>query len=297
MDEIAFIPLLMNELEQYLVDLIAAGPRLVGALLLLIATWGLAKLMGAVVLRLGRKARLRNSLVGVLVMLTSLGVWLIGLLVAITLLFPTVTPAKALTTLGLGSIAVGFAFKDVFENFLAGVLILWREPFKMGDHIAMESHDVEGLVEKITVRDSHIRRTDGQLIVVPNALLFQQPVIVRTDRDVRRTSIIVGVAYDEDIDIARTVIATAVREVDSVRNDVRDIQVFANAFSESSVDFEITWWTGSKSVNIRSSRDQVITAVKRALDAEGIEIPFPYRTLVFKDEDKDENAAAEIPST
>lgn len=84
------------------------------------------------VLRLGRKARLRNSLVGVLVMLTGLVVWLIGLLVAITLLFPAVTPAKALTTLGLGSIAVGFAFKDVFENLLTGVLILWREPFKMG---------------------------------------------------------------------------------------------------------------------------------------------------------------------
>lgn len=289
MEEIAFIPLLMNELEQYLVDLVAAGPRLVAALLLLIVTWGLAKLLGAVVLRLGRKARLRGSLVGVLVMLTGLGVWLIGLLVAITLLFPTVTPAKALTTLGLGSIAVGFAFKDVFENFLAGVLILWREPFKMGDHIAMESHDVEGLVEQITVRDSHIRRTDGQLIVVPNALLFQQPVIVRTNRDVRRTSIIVGVAYDEDIDTARTVIATAVRDVDSVRSDVRDIQVFANAFGESSVDFEITWWTGSKPVDIRSSRDQVITAVKRALDAEGIEIPFPYRTLVFKDKNEDES--------
>jgi small-conductance mechanosensitive channel len=295
MEEIAFIPLLMNELEQYLVDLVAAGPRLVAALLLLIVTWGLSKLLGAVVLRLGRKARLRGSLVGVLVMLTGLGVWLIGLLVAITLLFPTVTPAKALTTLGLGSIAVGFAFKDVFENFLAGVLILWREPFKMGDHIAMESHDVEGLVEQITVRDSHIRRTDGQLIVVPNALLFQQPVIVRTNRDVRRTSIIVGVAYDEDIDTARTVIATAVRDVDSVRSDVRDIQVFANAFSESSVDFEITWWTGSKSVDIRSSRDQVITAVKRALDAEGIEIPFPYRTLVFKDKNEDEYETTEAP--
>lgn len=78
-------------------------------------------------------------------------------------------------------------------------------------------------------------------------------------------------------------------EKTTVRNDVRDIQVFANAFSERSVDFETIRWTGSKTVDIRSSRDQVITAVKRALDAEDIEIPFPYRTLVFKDSNGIEN--------
>lgn len=282
MEQIQFVPLLMGEVEQYLRGLVEAGPRLLGAVVLILVTWGMARLLGALVSRLARRARLRRNLIDVLAMLTHLAVWLVGLLVAITLVFPTVTPAKALTTLGLGSLAVGFAFKDIFENFLAGLLILWREPFKIGDHIAVEEHEVEGLVELITVRDSHIRRTDGQRIVVPNALLFENPVIVRTDRDVRRTSIIVGIAYDEDVDTAREVIGDAVRHVDSVRDDVRDIQVFAKAFGESSIDFEVTWWTGSRPVDIRSSRDQVVAAIKRALDEHGIEIPFPYRTLVFK---------------
>jgi len=282
MEQIHFVPLLLAEVEQYLRGLIAASPRIIAALVLILLTWGLARLQGFLVTHLARRARLRRNLTEVLVMLTGLMIWLVGLLVAITLVFPTVTPAKALTTLGLGSLAVGLAFRDVFENFLAGLLILWREPFKIGDHIAVEEKDVEGLVELITVRDSHIRRTDGQRIVVPNALLFQNPVIVRTDRDVRRTSIIVGIAYGEDVDTARGVIEDAVRRVDSVRDDVRDIQVFAQAFGESSIDFEVTWWTGSKPVDIRSSRDQVVAAIKRALDEHGIEIPFPYRTLVFK---------------
>ncbi|WP_168709218.1 mechanosensitive ion channel family protein [Halomonas borealis] len=284
MDEIHFIPLLLGEIEQYLRGLAAAAPRIAGALLLIVATWGASKLLRVLVSRLAHRARLRRNLTEVMAMLIGLTVWLVGLLVAITLVFPTITPGKAMTTLGLGSIAVGFAFKDVFENFLAGLLILWREPFKIGDHIAVEEHEVEGLVEEITVRDSHIRRTDGQLIVVPNALMFQNPVIVRTDRDVRRTSIIVGIAYGEDVDAARSVIEVAVRRVDSVRDDVRDIQVFAKAFGESSIDFEVTWWTGSKPVDIRSSRDQVVAAIKRALDDNDIEIPFPYRTLVFKDD-------------
>jgi len=142
--------------------------------------------------------------------------------------------------------------------------------------------ELEGQIEEITIRDTRIRRTDGQLVVTPNHELFQNPVVVRTDRDVRRTTIICGVAYGEDVDAAREVIYEAVRRLDSVRDDVRDVQVFAHAFGASSIDFEVTWWTGSKPVDIRASRDQVIASVKRSLDEAGIEIPFPYRTLTFK---------------
>ena len=84
------------------------------------------------------------------------------------------------------------------------------------------------------------------------------------------------------MDEAREVIAKAVATVDSVRED-QPIQIFAQAFNSSSIDFEVTWWTGSKPVDIRSSRDQVVAAVKRALNEAGIEIPFPYRTLTFKE--------------
>ena len=284
LDDIPFFSLLLAEIEQYALGLVSAGPRIAAALLLILLTWGLSKLLRLVVSRIAHHARLRRNLTEVLMMLTGIIVWLVGLLVAMTLLFPSVTPGKALTTLGLGSIAVGFAFKDVFENFLAGLLILIREPFKIGDYIATNERRIEGVVEEITVRDSHIRRTDGQLVVVPNALLFQNPVVVRTDRDVRRTAIMVPVARTENADKTREVLLTAVRQVDSVRDDVRDVQVFAKAFGDSSVDFEVAWWTGSKPVDIRSSRDQVVRAIKRAFDEADIEIPLPYRTLLFRED-------------
>ncbi|QBF33382.1 mechanosensitive ion channel family protein [Thalassococcus sp. S3] len=260
---------------------LAALPRLGFAVTLILVAalliWALRVFTG----RIARRAGLRRNLTDVILLLISVLGWSIVALMAITIIFPTVTPSNALTTLGLGSVAIGFAFKDTFENFLAGILILVREPFEIGDHIHCEN--VEGQVEQITIRDTHIRQTDGQLVVVPNAHLFHNPVQVRTNRDFRRTSIICGVAYGEDVDQARRVIADAVRHVDSVRDDVRDIQVFAKAFGASSIDFEITWWTGSQPVDIRSSRDQVVAAVKRALDDAGIEIPFPYRTLTVND--------------
>ena len=272
---------LVDQFQSYGQALIEAAPRIAGAAVLLVAVWLAAKLLGWFVMRVTGRIGMRSALVDLFGMLVPVVIWIVGGLMAAAILFPSVTPGKLITALGLGSIAIGFAFKDIFENFLAGILILLREPFRMKDHIACE--DIEGSVEKITIRDTHIRQTDGQLVVVPNAQLFQNPITVRTNTDLRRTAIICGVAYGEDVDQARDVIQEAVRAVDTVRDDIRDVQVFAKEFGASSVDFEIAWWTGSQPTDIRRSRDQVVAAVKRALDEAEIEIPFPYRTLTFKE--------------
>ncbi len=279
--EIAPFQIAQDQLEAHATALIEAAPRLIGALILFLFFWLAARGLRWIANRVARRARFRTALVDLLTMLTFAVVMIVGVLAAAAVLFPTITPGKLLTALGLGSVAIGFAFKDILENFFAGVLILLREPFGVGDHIA--SDDAEGAVEEITIRDTHIRQTDGQLVVVPNAALFQNPVTVRTDKEFRRTSITCGVAYGEDVDEARAVIEKAVRAVDLVRDDVRDVQVFAKAFGASSIDFEVAWWTGSKPIDIRASRDQVIAAVKRALDEADMEIPFPYRTLTFKE--------------
>jgi len=292
MEEIDVPVPLMNQLAEYWSGFWKLLPQLALSLVVLLVVWAVAKGARWLIGRLLSRARMRRSLIEVFQMIASTGIWLLGSLVAMTIVFPSLTPAKALTALGLGSVAIGFAFKDVFENFLAGLLILLREPFKLDDFI--ECVDVEGVVEEITIRDTHIRQTDGQLVVMPNAMLFKNPVTVRTSQNLRRAEITVGVAYDVDVDAARDVIHEAVVAVDMVRDDVRDVQVFAKEFGASSIDFQVTWWTGSRPVDIRASRDQVVAAVKRALDDAEMEIPFPYRTLTFKDGAKDvvERAAA-----
>ncbi|MFV1465391.1 mechanosensitive ion channel family protein [Phaeobacter sp. JH20_36] len=285
---------LMDQLTGWLEGAIDALPRLAVAIIVLVLTAALVWTAKTIIRRLSSRLKLRRNLCDVLQLLASVLLWLIGSLIAVTVVFPTITPGKALTTLGLGSVAIGFAFKDTFENFLAGILLLLREPFQIGDFIECEG--AEGQIEAITVRDTRIRQTDGQLVVVPNAQLFHNAVTVRTNRELRRATLICGVAYGEDVDAARDVISKAVRGVDMVRNDVRDIQVFAKSFGASSIDFEITWWTGSEPVDIRASRDQVVGAVKSALDDAGIEIPFPYRTLTVNAPIPVDIAAAQKPS-
>lgn len=273
-------PTLVQQVQQFTSAFWSMLPQIGVALLVLASTWIAAKAVRGLLARISRSAKLRRSLTEVLQMIAGATTWIVGILIATVIVFPSMTPAKMLTALGLGSVAIGFAFKDVFENFLAGILILLREPFRLGDYI--ECGGMDGQIEEITVRDTHIRQTDGQRVVMPNALLFKEPVTVRTDNDYRRTTVICGVAYGEDVDTARDVITNAVKQVDTVRDDVRDVEIFAHAFNSSSIDFEVTWWTRSRPIDIRVSRDQVVAAVKGALDDAGIEIPFPYRTLTFK---------------
>jgi small-conductance mechanosensitive channel len=274
------VHIILGQVRDMGVDLLAHLPQLTISLMIVVVTWLSARLLYRLLGRLFARFQLRPSLVELFQKLAITAIWLGGILAAAIITFPTLTPAKVLTTIGLGSIAIGFAFKDIFENFFAGVLILLREPFQLGDFI--ESEGIEGKVEEITIRDTYLRQTDGQRVVLPNAQLFKNPVTVRADWPRRRVTVICGVGYGEDVDQARDVMYHAVNGLDTV-DPSQEVQIFAQAFGPSSIDYEVTWWTGSQPVEVRASRDQVVAAVKRALDTAGIEIPFPYRTLTFKE--------------
>ena len=255
-------------------------PLLAIGLVVLLITWGAAAVVSRVVSSIAERASLRRSMRDLMRQMTYAAVWIVGITVAAVIVFPGMTPTKILTVLGLSSIAIGFAFKDIVENFFAGVLILWRFPFEPGDFIECEG--IEGKVVETTIRMTLIRQVDGQLVVVPNAVLFKNPVNILTDREVRRTTIICGVGYGEDVNQSRDVILEAVHQCKSVSKE-KPVEVFAQEFGASSVNFEVTWWTKPTPLDMRKSRDEVIAAVKGALDDAGIEIPFPYRTLTFKE--------------
>ncbi|MCH9809510.1 MAG: mechanosensitive ion channel [Alphaproteobacteria bacterium] len=274
------IKILTDRLEAVLRDAIAIAPNVIAAMVFLTLTWLVARTVRWTIRQLLRSRRFRPALREAVQTVSSVLIWLIGLLVAATIALPGLTPSEALAGIGIGSLAIGLAFKDIFENFLAGLLILLREPMRLGDYV--ECQDVSGTVEKISLRDTYLRGTDGALTMVPNAFLFKNPVEVLTDQSIRRQSITVGVAYGEDVDAARDVIKNTLAGADTVKPE-KPVQIFAKEFGSSSVDFEVAWWSGSKPVEIRASRDEVVAAIKRGLDEAGVEIPFPYRTLTFKE--------------
>lgn len=272
------LQIILQRLHALWTETLAAAPRLTVALVALLLTWLVASGGVRLLRHFLARTSMRNSLQDLLRQLAYAATWILGLLVAANIAFPTLTPGKTLTALGIGSIAIGFAFKDIFENFFAGVLILWRFPFENGDFI--RCGDLTGRVEETTIRMTLVRQVDGRLLVVPNARLFKDPVEVLTAEELARLELTVGIAYGENIDAAREVILGAVRDQPTVA-DKRPVDVQVCEFNDSSVDFRILCWTGSDPAARRDATDQILTATKAALDEAGIEIPFPYRTLTL----------------
>lgn len=275
-----FIQPLSTKLSGMWIGFVKSSPLLVIALFVLLLTWFSARLAARFLRSSLRRSHIRPSLKELFETLLRVIIWTIGILISVTVVFPSLTPAKLLTALGLGSVAVGLAFKDIFENFFAGILIMLRKPMRIGDFIECEG--VEGKVVRIALRETYIRQMDDQLVLVPNSFLFTNPLYILTDKPLRRFEIVVGVAYGEHMEAARAVIRNALQDLDLVNQD-KPIEVYAREFNSSSMDFTVRWWALSRPLDMHQSRDKVVTAVKLALDEAGIEIPFPYRTLTFKE--------------
>lgn len=269
-----------NQLSAMWYSFVQAIPSLAIALVILMITGIAASFATKIVNSIVGKTELRPSLRNLIETLVKLGVWLVGIFIAAIVIFPGMTFAGLIAGLGIGAVAIGFAFQDIFENFLAGVLIMLREKIRIGDMIECEG--IMGKVEHITLRETHIRAPSGELTVVPNSILFKNPVEILTDADQRRHSVVVGVSYDTNLDKAAEVIRKAVETVDAVDID-KGINIFASEFNSSSVDFNVRWWAGSSPRAGHESRDKVVRAIKAALDNAGIEIPFPYITHTFKE--------------
>ena len=256
-------------------------PLLVTGLIVFALFW-----VGATLIRKGveRFALSRNSYHGAAIAfgrLAYIGMMFLGLLVAMTIAFPSVTPAKLFSTLGVGGVAIGFAFKDIFQNLLAGILILFRQPFKIGDEI--KSGDYQGTVEKIETRATFIRTYDGQRIIIPNAQIYTDPVSVITAYNLLRSEYDVGVGYGDDLTTAKEIALSTMREIDGVLSDpAPDVLVWDLAGSSKNI--RIRWWTDPKRAEVLKVKDQVLQKVAEALAREGIDLPFPTNVVLFHDQ-------------
>lgn len=274
------VDILVRQLLSMWEQTVSLLPSLVIALVVLFITWVAARFAARIADKLTDKTSMRASLQELVETIVRLVIWIVGLMSTLTILLPGLTPASLIAGLGFGAVAIGFAFQDIFENFMAGILIMIREKMRIGDYIECEG--VEGIVESIALRETHVRRNNMELTIIPNSILFKNPVKILTDQEKRRHEIIAGVSYDSDLEVAKDVILKAVQSAEQVDPEER-IDVFACEFNSSSVDFKVRWWSGSKPRAMHESRDNVIRAVKRALDDAGIEIPFPYVTHTFKE--------------
>ncbi|NCC21595.1 MAG: mechanosensitive ion channel family protein [Alphaproteobacteria bacterium] len=232
-------------------------------------------------IRHGAARRGREDLGNVLGTLVQWIVGIFGFLIAVTIIVPGVGVSDLLTTLGISSVAIGFAFKDILQNLLAGVLILLRRPFRRGDQIV--AGNFEGTVERIQTRATVIRTYDGRQVLIPNSVIYTSSVTINTAFDVRRSEYDVGIGYGDEIPAAVRTIREALREVEGVLPDPPP-EAFVSDLAPAQVMIRVWWWTGPKQMDVLRTRGRVLATIREALAREAIDIPFPTTTILFHDQ-------------
>jgi len=263
-------------------DFIVRLPYFMVAVVVLLVFWLLSLIFKSVVSKLLSKSHTHRNLVRVFQRIGGALIFFIGLMVAMVIAIPGFTPAKLVGALGIGSVAIGFAFKDIFQNLLSGILLLLSEPFRIGDQIV--SGEFEGTVEDIKVRATTIRTYDGRQVVIPNSQLYTSALTVNTAYKRRRLELTVGIGYEDDIRKAKEVILQALEKAETV-SKLAEPSVVATEFGASSIDLKVRWFINDGTqANKVASIHEVIVEIKDQLDAAGVNIPFPIRTLDFSDD-------------
>lgn len=254
---------------------------LTGALALPPVT-GEALLLGAVVLVLGwalgrlvrwstrRLLQWRGRSPSASEMFGGLGQVLVTVLsvaAALTIVFPSVKPVNALGGIGILSIAAGIAFQTVLGNMFAGIVILARDIFRVGDQIAVE--DVAGTVTQISLTSTVVRTFDGRKALIPNSVVHSQVVTVQTGYEQVRSTIALDIDDQSDFTLATAVVEEAMRGVPVVLQDPAP-QALLLGVGSATVHLELRFWSGARQMETRVAQHEVIVAVLRALADAGI---------------------------
>ncbi|MDX2229432.1 MAG: mechanosensitive ion channel family protein [Leptolyngbyaceae cyanobacterium bins.349] len=261
---------------------IALLPNLVLALIVFAIFLIVAGTVRQLVRRLTRDRRHARNLGLILGRLAQWSILLIGLFISLSIVIPTLKAGDLVQLLGISGVAIGFAFRDILQNFLAGILILLTEPFQLDDQIIFK--DFEGTVENIQTRATTIRTYDGRRIVIPNSELFTNSVTVNTAFDNRRLEYDIGIGYGDDIDAAKRLILEAIQETEGTLSEPAPDAIVVD-LAESTVNIRARWWVQPpRRAEVLALQDKVLTAIKKKLTVNGIDLPFPTQQILFHDQ-------------
>lgn len=270
-------------LQQIINGIIVAIPSVVVALAVFIVLFFVAKGIRFSIERLTVKCKRTRALGRVLGRVAQGSIVFLGLLVALVIIFPSFKPVDVINLLGISGVAIGFAFRDILQNFLAGILLLLTEPFRIGDQIIVTSF--EGTVEDIQTRATMIRTYDGRRVVIPNAQLFTQSVIVNTAFTLRRLEYDLDIDPTNNVERAKELILEAISSVQGVgvlKEPAPDALVVALAANALTVRAR-RWIEPPRRADTLDTRDTVLMAIKKKFDEHGIVLPIQNQQISCRD--------------
>ncbi len=268
-----------EKVQEWINTLIQMLPNIAVAVLIVVAFYLLARFTKKLTAKILNRFSDHIAVIRLISQVIFLTVFLIGFFIALSIL----NLDKAVTTLlagaGIIGLALGFAFQDIAANFISGIIITIRQPFRVNDII--KSNDLFGTVNEISLRTTNIITPQGEKIYIPNKDVFQNPLINYSQSGKRRVDLGVGISYGDDLEKVKAVTIEAVKSVPN-RIEDKEPELYYSEFGNSSINFVVRIWTKyTTEKEFKHSISDAIQNIKKAYDENDIMIPFPIRTLDF----------------
>jgi small conductance mechanosensitive channel len=270
-----------QSINNILASIIERLPYMVAGLLVLLIFWLLAKILRRIFWSASRRTRLDNRLRILFSRLIVIFIIILGGFTALTVIIPTFQFGDLITGLGFTSFVIGFATKDILNNLLSGVLILWQQPFRIGDYIFIGSN--QGTVEYIGVRATQLRKDDGELVLIPNGEMYSNALTIRGAGAERRMILKINIDYEADISQAKEIIGNVLKTAEGVLSEPKPSVVVTDLTGDG-VNISIYFWINSDKNKPIQVFDEVATGVKKSLGDGGIGIFSPGSVTAQKSE-------------
>ncbi len=260
-----------ESLDRMITSFFGRLPFLLAGLIVLLLFWILSKIIRRIFLAGSKRTSIDVRLRILFGRLIAGSIIVLGVFVAMTVVIPSFDLGSVIAGLGFTSFVIGFATKDILNNFLSGILILWHQPFKIGDYIFVGTN--QGKVEYIGVRATSLRKDDGELVLIPNGDMYSSALTIRGAGSKRRLTLRFNLGFHENIDRAKEIVRIALTETDGVVAEPSP-NVFVTDLTDSGVSITANFWLDTTKNRPMGVFDRAAIAVKSELEVAGFDL-FP----------------------
>ena len=272
-----------KSINNILASIVERLPYILAGFLVLLLFWFLSKIIKAIFWKASNHTKLDNRLRILISRLIVVMITILGIFTALTVIIPTFQFGDLIAGLGFTSFVIGFATKDILNNLLSGVLILWQQPFKIGDYIFIGSN--QGKVEYIGVRATHLRKDDGELVLIPNGDMYSSAITIRGAGAERRMILKISIGYDSDIIQTKEIIQNVLKSAEGVVDEPKPSVVVTDLTGDG-VNLSIYFWINTDQYRPLQVFDSVATEIKQGLTQAEIEM-FPPSSVIVQTPDKE----------
>lgn len=271
---------MVAELEALVAQLVESIPQFAVAIAILVGTLILSRIAARWAGRNVRKNIEDPNTRKFLRQAARYTVLVLGTLAALDQI-PGIHISSFLAGVGIVGFTVGFALQDIARNFIAGLLLLMRQPFAVGD--AVEIAGRPGSVLDITIRDTVIKTWDGVMEIIPNLDVYSNPIVNYSELPLRRQTILIGLGYGEDVDRAKRIIMEVVEGIEGVLDEPAP-EIFTEEMGDTTLNLAARFWVNQQKHNLVTVRSNVVEAINTAAENENIDMPYPMQVVRLETE-------------